>query len=334
MKKAPIFVRIAMTMTVVAALIALPGCGGEKRDASDGRVVLRVGHFPNITHAQGLVAHKMSRDGNGWFEQRLGGDVVIEWYVYNAGPTAMEALLNGSLDITYVGPNPALNAHIRSQGEEIRVIAGAAEGGAALVVHGDGSIRTPEDFRGKRIATPQLGNTQDVACRAWLTAQGFKVTETGGDVLVVPTANPDQITLFTKGDLAGVWTVEPWVSRLEMEAAGVIYIKQPDALTTILTTSVRAQKKSPELIRKFAAAHRELTQWIIDHPEDAKRLMREELSAEMQREVAADLVEHAWPRLHFTADVALDTFTQFVGDAQSAGFLPADVNISRLVETP
>jgi NitT/TauT family transport system substrate-binding protein len=214
------------------------------------------------------------------------------------------------------------------------VIAGAAEGGAALVVHGDGSIRTPEDFRGKRIATPQLGNTQDVACRAWLTAQGFKVTETGGDVLVVPTANPDQITLFTKGDLAGVWTVEPWVSRLEMEAAGVIYIKQPDALTTILTTSVRAQKKSPELIRKFAAAHRELTQWIIDHPEDAKRLMREELSAEMQREVAADLVEHAWPRLHFTADVALDTFTQFVGDAQSAGFLPADVNISRLVETP
>lgn len=124
MKQAPLFIRIAMSVVVVATLGAVPGCGGKSKDAGDGRVLLRVGHFPNITHAQGLVAHKMSRDGNGWFEQRLGPDVTIEWYVYNAGPTAMEALLNGSLDITYVGPNPALNAHIRSEGEEIRVIAG------------------------------------------------------------------------------------------------------------------------------------------------------------------------------------------------------------------
>lgn len=334
MKQAALFVRIAMSVVFVAMLGAVPGCGGKSKDAGDGRVVLRVGHFPNITHAQGLVAHKMSRDGNGWFEQRLGPNVTVEWYVYNAGPTAMEALLNGSLDITYVGPNPALNAHIRSEGEEIRVIAGSAEGGAALVVHGDGSIRSPEDFRGKRIATPQLGNTQDVACRAWLTAQGFEITETGGDVLVVPTANPDQLTLFTKGDLAGVWTVEPWVSRLEMEAAGMIYIEQPEALTTILTTSVRAQKKSPDLVRKFAEAHRELTLWIIDHPEDARRLAREELSAEMQHEVPVELVEHAWLRLHFTGDISLDTFTQFVSDAQAAGFLPDDVDISRLLETP
>lgn len=334
MKHASRCVRIALSAVMVAALIVVPGCGGKSKDAGDGRVVLRVGHFPNITHAQGLVAHAMSRAGNGWFEQRLGENVTIEWFVYNAGPTAMEALLNGSLDVTYVGPNPALNAHIRSEGEEIRVIAGAAEGGAALVVPGNGSIQTAEDFRGKRIATPQLGNTQDVACRAWLTTQGFKVTETGGDVLVVPTANPDQLTLFMKGDLAGVWTVEPWVSRLEMEAEGTIFVNQPDALTTILTASVRAQKKSPELIRKFTAAHRELTQWIVDHPEDAKRMVREELSAEMQHEIAADLVEHAWPRLHFTADISLDTFTQFVGDAQAAGFLPDDVDISRLVEAP
>src|SRR5438045_9022504 len=116
----------------------------------------------------------------------------------------MAAIFAKSLDVTYVGPGPALNAHFKSNGEEIRVISGAANAGAALVVKADSPIRAPADFRGKKIATPQLGNTQDISCRAWLKAQGFNVTQTGGDVLVVPTNNPDQLALLQKGSVDAV----------------------------------------------------------------------------------------------------------------------------------
>jgi NitT/TauT family transport system substrate-binding protein len=138
----------------------------------------------------------------------------------------MEALLAGSIDLTYVGPNPALNAYIRSEGEEVRIVAGACSGGAALIVQPDGRIQKDADFKGKRIATPQLGNTQDVAARAYLTSKGFKITQTGGDALVLPTANADQLALFQKGDLDAVWTVEPWVTRLELEAKGKLYLEE------------------------------------------------------------------------------------------------------------
>jgi NitT/TauT family transport system substrate-binding protein len=132
------------------------------------QVALRVGYFPNVTHAQGIVGRQTAREGRGWFEQRLGPEVAVQWFVFNAGPSAMEAIFAGSVDLAYVGPNPALNAYIRSAGEEIRVLAGAVFGGAAMVVPGDGRLKAPADFRGRKIATPQLGNTQDVAARVWL----------------------------------------------------------------------------------------------------------------------------------------------------------------------
>ena len=140
---------------------------------AENKTTLRFGHFPNVTHAQGVIAHGLSRQGKGWFEQRLGPGIEIQWFTYNAGPSAMEAIFAGSLDLTYVGQGPALNAYLKSEGEEIRVLAGAATGGAALVVRPASAIKTAADLRGKTIATPQLGNTQDISCRAWLKAQGF-----------------------------------------------------------------------------------------------------------------------------------------------------------------
>ena len=160
------------------------------------KVVLRVGHFPNITHAQGVIGHGFTRRGKGWFEQRLGPEVQVQWFVYNAGPTSMEAIFARSIDLTYVGPNPAINAHLKARGEEIRIVVGACSGGAALIVQPDGRIKTDADFKGKKVATPQLGNTQDVAARAWLQSKKFRITLTGGDALVVPTPNPDPVEPF------------------------------------------------------------------------------------------------------------------------------------------
>src|SRR5436305_7800265 len=172
------FMKTKLVLFVTAAI-----CGFAQLVSAQDKVVIRFGHFPNITHAQGVIAHALSRQGKWWFEQRLGPDIEIQWFTYNAGPSAMEAMFAGSLDLTYVGQGPALNAHFKSKGEEIRILAGAANAGAALVIKPEAPIKTGAEFRGKRIATPQLGNTQDISCRAWLKAQGFKGTQTGGDVI-------------------------------------------------------------------------------------------------------------------------------------------------------
>jgi NitT/TauT family transport system substrate-binding protein len=293
---------------------------------------LRVGHFPNITHVQGLVAQHLSRTGHGWFEERLGKDVKIDWYIYNAGPSAMEAILADSIDLTYVGPSPALNAYSKSSGEEIRIIAGAATGGAALVVQSDSTLKQPADFRGKTIATPQLGNTQDVACRAWLANGGLKITQTGGDAFIVPTPNPDQLSLFQQKKLDAVWTVEPWISRLERDAGGKILVEQSKDSITVLVSSVKFLKTKRELARKFAQAHRELTEWILAHPIEAKQMVQQELAAETQAKVSAELIAQAWTRIGLTIETSPDEYRQFVANAQRAGFIRTAPDLSRLIE--
>jgi NitT/TauT family transport system substrate-binding protein len=294
------------------------------------KITLRVGYFPNITHAQGVIGSHGTREKIGWFEQRLGPDVTIQWFPFNAGPGAMEALFAGSIDLTYVGPNPALNAYIRSEGEEIRVLAGAAFGGAALVVPGDGRIARASDFRGRRLATPQLGNTQDVAARAWLVKQGLRLTLTGGEVTVVPTANPDQLALFQQGKLDGVWTVEPWVSRLELEAGGRVLLEQSDAVTTVLVARAKFLQTHPELAARFKAAHLELTRWINEHPDEAKAQVRTGLAAEMRREMSAAIISNAWSRLRFSGEVTQKQFESLVSDAQRVGFLRNAIPLDRL----
>ncbi len=295
-----------------------------------GKITLRVGYFPNITHAQGIVGSHTTREKHGWFEERLGPDVTLQWFSYNAGPSAMEAVLSGSIDLTYVGPNPALNAYIRSQGEEIRVLAGAAEGGAALVVRSDAGLATPADFRGKRLATPQLGNTQDVAARVWLAAQGFKVTQTGGDVFVLPTQNADQLPLFQTGRLDAAWTVEPWVSRLEQEAKGRVFLEQKDAITTVLVSSVKLLKTQPGLVKKFVAAHVELTAWLNSHGDEARALVRAGLGAETKHEMPEAIVASGWARLKFTDQASPAAFAKLVAEAQSVGFLRDAIPLDRL----
>src|SRR5437763_14574727 len=246
-------------------------CGFAQIVAAQDKVVIRFGHFPNITHAQGVIAHALSRQGKGWFEERLGPKVEIQWFTYNAGPSAMEAMFAGSLDLTYVGQGPALNAHFKSNGQEVRVIAGAANAGAALVVKSDSPIKTAADFRGKKIATPQLGNTQDVSCRAWLKAQGFKITQTGGDVMVLPTANPDQLPLFQNGGVDAVWTVEPWVTRLEREAKARVFLEDKDVIPTWLVSSTRVLSSQRDLAKKIEAANAEPTDGRQKNPDDAQR---------------------------------------------------------------
>jgi NitT/TauT family transport system substrate-binding protein len=246
----------------------------------------------------------------------------------------MEAIFANSIDLTYVGPNPAINAYAKARGKDIRIIAGSANGGAALVIQPDLAAKTATDFRGKKIATPQLGNTQDVSARAWLVAGGLKITQTGGDAQVIPTANPDQLLLFKQKQLDAVWTVEPWVSRLETEAQGKILVEETDAITTVVATSVKFLNEKRDIARKFADAHRELTEWIKQNPDEAQKLAREELDAEMRAEISADLVARAWKRIVVTSNVSRAALDKFVASAQSAGFLRGAPDMARLIEAP
>ena len=301
---------------------------------AEEKTLIRFGHFPNITHAQGVIANALSRKGKGWFEERLDPKVEIQWFTYNAGPSAMEAIFAGSLDVTYVGPSPALNAYFKSNGEEIRVISGAADAGAALVVKSDSPIKTSADFRGKKIATPQLGNTQDISCRAWLKAQGFKVTQTGGDVIVVPTANPDQLALFQSGRVDAVWTVEPWVTRLEREARAKVFLEDTNIITTWLACSVKFLNAHRDFAKKIVTANKELTDWIQAHPDEAQELLINELKEETKAGFAPEAVAHAWKRIKFTTDVSPDLVAEAVQNGKDAGFLKGSTDTSKLIENP
>jgi NitT/TauT family transport system substrate-binding protein len=320
----------------VTALLVLASAACSRAE----KTVIRVGHFPNITHAQSVIAHGLSRAGKGWFEERLGPDVKIEWFVYNAGPTAMEAIFARSIDITYVGPNPAINAHLKSKGEEIRIVAGACSGGAALVVQPDDRIKSDADFKGKKIATPQLGNTQDVAARAWLQSKGIKVIMTGGDAFVIPTANPDQLALFQKGDLDAVWTVEPWVSRLVLEVKGRVYLDESSLwkdtsgkyVTTHLASSVKFLRERPDLLKKWIVAHVELTQWINEHPDEAKKILNDEIKAETTKALPQATLDSAWKRLEITYDPISASLLKSAEDAHRIGFLKDKPDLSRIYE--
>src|SRR5205807_4468089 len=318
---------------IIAVITAAILCFGSFATAEQ-KITIRFGHFPNITHAQGVIAHALSRQGKGWFEKYLGPNVEIQWFTYNAGPSAMEAIFAKSLDLTYVGPGPALNAYLKSNGEEIRVIAGAANAGAALVVKSDSPIKTAADFRGKKIATPQLGNTQDISCRAWLKAQGFKITQTGGDVMVLPTANPDQLPLFQNGGVDAVWTVEPWVTRLEREAKARVFLEDKDVITTWLVSSAKFLGSQRDLAKKVVAANAELTDWIQKNPDEAQKLLIDELAAETKTTFAPDAVSPAWKRIKFTTAVPNELIAKAVQDGKDAGFLKGNTDTSKLIETP
>jgi len=286
------------------------------------QAVIRVGAFPNITHPQAMVGK-----ANGWFEKAMGSQVRIEWKSFNAGPSAIEALFAGAIDMTYIGPNPTINGYVRSNGEAVRVIAGATSGGASLVVRNDSGIQKPEDFHGKKVASPQMGNTQDVALRSWLKTHALKTADKGGDVEVIPIANPDQLALFLKQQLDAAWAPEPWASRLVHEANGRIFLDErrlwPNGqfVTANLIVSTKFLRQHPELVKNWLRAHVELTDWIAQHPSEAKQLLNQQIQRETGKALSPPVLEDAYARMQPTYDPLRASLLSAAKSAFEAGFL-------------
>lgn len=328
----------------------LSSCSDRNED--EDSTTIRIGHFPNVTHVQALVARNMARNGNDWYAERVPG-YKLEWYVYNAGPSAMEAFFARSIDMTYVGPSPAINAYAKSKGAETRIVSGAVNGASALVVQPDQNITSTADFLGKIIATPQLGNTQDVSCRAWLKHEGFTVslqgasapeslkagrtykqTSNGIDVAFMPMANPELLSMFKQKKIDAAWTVEPWISRMENEAGGKVYIEESDAVTTVLAARVNWMEKNPELLAKMVKAHEELTDWIIAHPEESQKMVADELAQITKTAVSPELISAAWKRIIVTREISKKGLEDFVKSAQDAGLLDAVPPVDNLIAPP
>jgi NitT/TauT family transport system substrate-binding protein len=289
---------------------------------ASAQTVIHVGAFPNITHSQAMVGK-----ANGWFEKRMGPKVTIDWKSFNAGPSAIEALFAGAIDMTYIGPNPAISGYVRSNGEALRIVAGATSGGAALVVRNDSGIQKPEDFHGKKVASPQMGNTQDVALRAWLIAHGMKSTDKGGDVQVIPLANPDQLTLFMKKELDGAWAPEPWATRLIREGNGRLFLDERELwpngqfVTSHLIVRTQFLKEHPDLVKDWIRAHVEVTEWIGGHLPEAKKLLNMQIKKETGKPLADALLDDAFGRMTVTYDPLRSALMTAAKSAFDAGFL-------------
>lgn len=305
-------------LILLSCMLAFSTSGFAQGDAT----VIRVGAFPNITHAQPMVGK-----ANGAFEKALGPSVKIQWTSFNAGPSAIEALFAGAIDMTYIGPNPAITGYVRSNGEALRVVAGAASGGASLVVRNDSGIQKPEDFHGRKVASPQLGNTQDVALRAWLKAHGMKSNDKGGDVQVIPMANPDQLTLFLKKDLDAAWAPEPWPTRLIREGNARLFLDERDLwpqgqfVTTHLIVSTKFLREHPDLVKTWIRAHVELTDWINGHLPEAKKILNEQIQKETGKALKPAILDEAFARLQVTYDPVRNSLLTSAHSAYDAGFL-------------
>ena len=281
---------------------------------------LRLGYFPNVTHAQALYAR-----ATGQFEKAVG--VPIEWVSLNAGPSAIEALFVDAIDATFIGPSPTINGYLRSRGEKFVIVAGAASGGAGLVVRQDSGIEDEKDFNGKVIATPQLGNTQDLAARAWFLNKGYRLKEKGGAVALIPLSNPDQLTMFKKKQIDGAWTVEPWLSRLELEGAGRLFLEEKNLwpegryVTTHLVMNKRFLIEKQELTRKLLGAHVAITRQINADKTAAAKILNEQLKKETGKALRPEVITVALDRVELTWDPVASSLRKSAEVSHTVGFL-------------
>ncbi len=293
----------------------------EPSAASQDLPKLRLGYFANVTHATAIVAVE-----NGAFARALEGKAKLETFTFNAGPSAIEALLSGALDASYIGPNPAINAYVKSRGAALRVVSGAASGGAFLVV--DPSIESFEQLRGKKLATPQLGGTQDVALRAWLRSKGFKVELAGvSDVTVVPQENAQTLEQFRARHISGAWVPEPWATRLVLEGGGKVLVDERELwpagrfVTTHLIVRTEYLEKNRALVRAILDAHLDTQRGVLESAERAQDTVNAAIARITGKRIAPEVLSGAWKGLEFTHDPIASSLLKCAQDAQSVGLV-------------
>ena len=306
---------IALAAVALASVLA---------PAETGKDTVRVAFLPNVGHAIPIVGLE-----TGIFADGL-GDTAVSSRLFDSGPQAIEALFSGSLDMAYVGPGPAVNGFIRSEGRGVTVLAGAASGGASLVAHPDSGITSAADFAGERIAAPQIANTQDVSLRHYLSENGLAPAERGGSVYVLNVPNPEIYTLFAKGDIGAAWVPEPWATILVVQLGGERIFHEeelwPDGRFSSVLLVARPQflEENPETGRAWLKSHSDVESWINGNPEEARRIFNTYVERELGASFPDDIVDEALSNIEITSDPVEKSIEVFAERADSLGYLGRD----------
>jgi NitT/TauT family transport system substrate-binding protein len=310
---------VLATLTVAAAGLVAPGVAGAS--PKQGNVTLRLGYFPNVTHASAIVGVE-----SGLFQEKLGNNVQLDTSTFNAGPAAIEALNSDAIDATYIGPNPAINAFAQSNGEAIRIVSGATSGGAFLVVKP--SIKGAKDLKGKKVASPQLGNTQDVALRTWLKSKKLKTdTAGGGDVSIVPQENAQTLDLFKQGEIDGAWVPEPWATRLIQEGGGKVLVDErklwPEGryVTTHLIVRTEFLEDHPDVVKRLVEGQVAANDLIKNDTTRAEQLVGQGIDKATGKPIVAELITASFKNLVFTNDPVAPSLRKSAKDAEAVGLL-------------
>ncbi len=310
-------------LAVVVLTAACSGGGGSSPTSGTGGEAatnVRLGYFPNVTHATALVGVE-----SGIFKGALGAN-SLDVKTFNAGPAAVEALFSGAIDATYIGSNPAINAHVQSGGEAIRIISGATSGGALLVVKP--SINAPADLKGKKLASPQRGGTQDVALRHWLKDNNLKADlQGGGDVSIVPQENAQTLETFRSGQIDGGWVPEPWATRLVQEGGGKVLVDErtlwPDGrfVTTHLIVRTKFLKEHPDAVRRLVEGQVQANELVNNNPAEAQRLVNQSIANLTGKGIPDAVLQASWKNLEFTNDPIASSLSVSADHANQVGLL-------------
>jgi len=283
---------------------------------------IRVAYFPNINHAVPIIGME-----KGTFENLIGTNTVIEPVLFDAGPQVIESIFAGSIDIAYVGPGPAINGFLKSENHNVKILSGAASSGVSFIVHPNSKINSVADFEGKRIAAPQIGNTQDISLRNYLSENGLKPAEKGGSVIVLNISNPDIYTLFAKGDIDAAWVSEPTATILVQQLNGTRLFNEEDLwpenkfASVLLIAREEYVKQNPEVINKWLEAHQQTVNWINSNPEQTRIIFIQFMKKETGKSLPDKLVDEALSNLEITSDPIVSSIHTFAKRADSLGYL-------------
>lgn len=289
--------------------------------SSDRATEVRIGYFLNINHASAIVGL-----AKGSFKEALPG-IEIKTTIFNAGTSAVEAIFTNRIDIAYLGPTPAINGYVKSNGDALRVVAGASSGGSVFVVRSESGIKSVADLKGKTFASPTLGNTQDVALRTYIKSNGYELAEKGGTVKVLPIPNSDMITLLHKKEIDGAWVPEPWGSRLIKEAKARIFVDErdlwPDGKFASSLVAVRAAflKEHPDIVEKWLQVHIDTIQWINQNKPETIKIVNEEFKRVGGLALNEEILQDGFSRLAITYDPVKHSMLKSADDAYKLGFL-------------
>ena len=286
---------------------------------------IRVAFFPSIGHIIPIVGLEEKI-----FEKGIGEEKQIETKLFDSGPQVIESIFSGSIDIAYVGPGPIINGFLKSDGKDIKILSGAASGGASFIIQPNSGLESLENFDGKRIASPQISNSQDVSLRHYLESHGFKSVEKGGTVFVLNISNPDIYTLFAKGDIDGAWVPEPWATILVQELDGIRLFNEEklwpneEFASVLLIVRTEYLENNPGTIQKWVESHEKIVTWINSNPDKSKSLFSSFLIDYMGKSLPTKIIDESFSNITITSDPIKNSVIIFAERADSLGYLGRD----------